>query len=350
MAGYSVLDRILHRAALQALPIAELSFELDQKMVRSDPKDIVGDRHVFVAGLARAGTTILMRRFHATGEYCSLTYRDMPFVLAPNLWRKLANLSRRTIAAAERAHGDRILVDIDSPESLDEVFWRILDGDAYIGKSHLAPHEPDEETARKYVGYVNAILNARGREGARYLSKNNNNILRLATIRRLFPNALILVPFRDPLTHAGSLLRQQRNFVATQQDDRFAMAYMTWLVHHEFGLDHRPFRFDADGAARLAAHDPDRIDYWLELWCQTHAWLERNAPEGAIFVCYEDLCRSGEVWDRLAALAGIGDPGGAEESFSLSQAAHDTTANAALVGQANALYGRLVERARDSLR
>jgi hypothetical protein len=86
------------------------------------PIKIVHEKHVFIAGLARAGTTILMRRFYASQAFRSLTYRDMPFVLAPTLWRKLAAQSGRNLVTAERAHGDGILVDIDSPESFEEVF------------------------------------------------------------------------------------------------------------------------------------------------------------------------------------------------------------------------------------
>lgn len=162
MAAYSLLDQLLHRLALQAVPIAELSFEIDQQMVACDPEDIVGERHVFISGLARSGTTVLMRHFHATGAYRSLTYRDMPFVLAPNLWRKLARFSKRDMAPTERAHRDGILVDVDNPESLDDVFWRIFAGEDYIGKTHLKPHSPDAETTWKYVCYVNAVLNATG--------------------------------------------------------------------------------------------------------------------------------------------------------------------------------------------
>src|SRR5690606_20180571 len=107
VATYNLLERFLHRTALQMPPVAELSFDLDQKAVSSDPKDIVAERHVFVSGLARAGTTIRMRRFHATGAFRSLTYRDMPFVLAPKTWRKLAQMSKRRVAVAERPINDR---------------------------------------------------------------------------------------------------------------------------------------------------------------------------------------------------------------------------------------------------
>lgn len=46
--------------------------------------------------------------------------------------------------------------------------------------------------------------------GARYLSKNNNNILRLEALATSFPDALLIHPFRDPLQQALSLLSQHR--------------------------------------------------------------------------------------------------------------------------------------------
>jgi len=65
---YSFLERLLHRLALHYRPIAEMSVDRDQMTVRADPSAVVLQRHVFVSGLARAGTTVLMRRFHATGQ------------------------------------------------------------------------------------------------------------------------------------------------------------------------------------------------------------------------------------------------------------------------------------------
>lgn len=78
MSDYSFLDQLLHRVALQSAAVAEMRFDMDQRMVRNDPEEVVEERHVFVSGLARDGTTVLMRNFYATGEFRSLTYRDMP--------------------------------------------------------------------------------------------------------------------------------------------------------------------------------------------------------------------------------------------------------------------------------
>jgi hypothetical protein len=349
MPAYSLLDRTLHRLALQATPIAELSFDIDQRLVRADPEGIVDERHVFVSGLARAGTTALMRRFHATGTYRSLTYRDMPFVLAPNFWRRLAGTSPRETAKIERAHGDGILVDVDSPASLDEVFWRVFAGGDYIKKTHLRPHAPDRETISRFVRYVNAVLAAQNPRTSRYLSKNNNNLLRLASIRQAFPNALILIPFRHPLDHATSLLRQHRHFSRLQAEDRFIAPYMTWLGHHEFGLTHRPFRFDDDGPFVPSTYATDTLDYWMESWCDTYGWLEGSAPHDALFVCYEKLCTEPQVWNRLADRAGIADSVDAGEPFQKSAARSEMAGDATLVQQASAIYARLAERARHSL-
>jgi hypothetical protein len=251
-----------------------MSFDLDQKTVRTDPSEIRQQRHVFIAGLARAGTTILMRRFHNTGHYRSLTYRDMPFVLAPNLWHRVTSLSRHESGHVERAHGDKLLVNVDSPESLDEVFWRIFTGNEYIKNDRLIPYEPAAEIIRKFVHYVNAILSTPPALCKRYLSKNNNNILRLGAIHRAFPNALLLIPFREPLQHAHSLLRQHRRFSELQSASAFTLSYMNWLCHHEFGLGHRPVLPNAIAPPRI------RPRPWIT-GCNsgakpTHGWNMQN--------------------------------------------------------------------------
>jgi hypothetical protein len=343
---YSFLERLLHRLALHYRPIAEMSVDLDEMTVRADPSEVVLQRHVFVAGLARAGTTVLMRRFHATGQYRSLTYRDMPFVLAPNLWRRLSRLSRRDLERSERAHGDNLLVDADSPESLDEVFWRIFAGDEYLESDRLKPHAPGAELVEKYVRYVNAILSANDPRIDRYLSKNNNNILRLGTIQRAFPNALLLIPFRDPLQHAHSLLRQHLRFSELQAKNEFVLSYMSWLGHHEFGLDHRPFQFEG---ALPAPYPPNTLDYWLHLWCETYSWLERSKPKPALFVCYEDLCTRAETWRRLAELAAISGPHEVGEPLNLSDRPLDANFGRELADRAAEIYGRLVAQARTQL-
>ena len=98
--GYNFLSRLLHRMALQSKIIAEVSFDLENMLVKRDTSFQAG-APVFVSGLARSGTTILMRYLYETGLFRSLTYHDMPFVLMPNTWKKIAK--RKTSTVIERA-------------------------------------------------------------------------------------------------------------------------------------------------------------------------------------------------------------------------------------------------------
>ena len=335
--AYSFFDQLLHRLALKYSSIAEMSFDLDQTMVKTDPQLVIPQKHVFISGLARAGTTVLMRQFYETGLYRSLTYRDMPFVLAPNLWRRLSTISKRETENTERAHGDNLLVNADSPESLDEVFWRVFVDHEYLNQEVLKAHQPSDEIIQKYIRYVNAILSADRPRRDLYLSKNNNNILRLGAIKKAFPNALILIPFRDPLQHANSLFRQHCHFSKIQKSCKFTLSYMSWLGHHEFGQDHRPFHFEEKA---LSQNSPDQLEYWLHLWIHTYSWLEKSKPDTAMFICYEDLCARQEIWTRLAEIAGI-SIGSIENSFKLSQQAVDYDGDQDLLNQAMKLYGRL---------
>lgn len=340
MSGYSALDKILHRLALGLTPVAEMSFDMERRALNEAAKQAAGaGRHVFVSGLARAGTTVLMRRFHATGAFRSLTYRDMPFVLAPNAWRRLAG-QRRTAVAGERAHGDDLVVNVDSPESLDEVFWRVFCGRGYIHADGLTPHVPDAETRAMFRDYVAAILSGSGHD--RYLSKNNNSILRLGALAETFPAAMIVVPYRDPLSHAASLHRQHMRFSAMQAEDPFVRRYMGWLAHHEFGLDHRPFVFDGAGPEG----DPATPDYWLSLWVRSYGWLSETAPTRARFVSYEALCTDPTVWRGLAEAAGVDPAIESDGGFRLSRQPVGQAFSEPLVREARAIYDILGDRMR----
>ncbi|WP_299681658.1 sulfotransferase [uncultured Roseobacter sp.] len=337
---YGAGAQLLHRLALGSRAVAEVSMDIDQKLYPVDRDRVAQEPHVFVAGLARAGTTILMRQLHATGAFRSLTYRDMPFVLAPNLWARLSGGARQQMAAQERAHGDGILVDFDSPEALEEVFWRVQCGESYIHADRLTPMQVPSDIRAAFQGYVASIL--RAAEGKRYLSKNNNNILRLPEIAAAFPQAVLLIPFRDPLTHARSLMRQHRDFLARDAEDHFARQYMTWLAHHEFGADHRPFVFTEAPPEGDPASD---LDYWLRLWRATYEALLRTAPDAAVFVCYETLCDDTEtVWPKLCARLDLPEAAPAETLRRPDRPAAEPD-ETELLQACRALYGDLRARA-----
>lgn len=298
---YGFMDRLLHHLALRSTHIQQMSFNIDQMLNGTDSGRVREKTHVFVSGLARAGTTALMRLFYATGQFCSLTYRDMPFPLAPHLWRNIQGLSSKEGVMSERAHGDGLRVDFDSPEALEEIFWRVFCGRQYIYLDKLVPMTAEIEVIAYFQKYIAALLKVKHAD--RYLSKNNNNILRLSSIHEAFPNAIILIPYRAPFQQSLSLYRQHCRFIQEHQKNKFTKSYMKWLVHHEFGSDHRFF----DVSNRPSAKTPDRQDYWLDQWINVYRFIldeTRDKNSNIIFVEYEELCDKPEiVWEALARYA-----------------------------------------------
>ena len=294
MSDYSRLDRALHRLALGSAAVRQTSFDIERLAVRPDIAAVRRQRHVLIAGLARAGTSVLLRMLAGSGAFAVQSYRDMPFVLAPSLWRRISRRQRRAAVPAvpavpaERAHGDGLEVNYDTVEAFEEVFWLTHAARSYVRADHLLPHTVDADLADRFAAFVGMVVASRPGT-ARYLSKNNNNVLRLPGIARSLPRARLVVPFREPLQQALSLRRQHLRFSASQASDPFERRYMSWLGHFEFGLDHRPFRFSA-----ASAFDPGTAEYWLELWTSTYAGVLATAPPGTIFRDYDAFCAAPE--------------------------------------------------------
>lgn len=335
MASYSFADRALHRIALSARSLREMAFDMETANI--DGRAVMDRPHVFVAGLARAGTSILLRALHATGSYATLSYRDMPFVLAPRLWTQMTGRFRTAAVAEERAHGDGLEVSFDSPEAFEEVFWLTFADRLYVNGARLAAHDADDELIDQFRDYAAAVIAARG--GRLYLSKNNNNILRLGAIARAFPQAHILVPFRDPVAQAGSLLAQHKRFSEQQRKDRFAANYMGWLGHFEFGLGRRAFDFGGfvEAAADL---DPMTLDFWLAQWTHVYQSLLARRPANARFWNYDAMCAApSEKLSALGALVGAEIDAGAIAAP--AKAVSGARADSALIAAARVTHARL---------
>ena len=282
MNNYSTLERILHKIALSSQFMREVTFDFESAFLYSDnnPKD-----NIFIAGLARSGTTILLNSLYKSNIFASLTYRDMPFILAPNLWSKL---SSKEIGSnfKERSHGDGIKFGIDSPEAFEEIFWKTF-------------AEDEVDTIPKFQIFINNILNKYHKN--RYLSKNNQNIKRIQLIADFFECSEILIPFRDPIQQSYSLLTQHKRFIDFAKKDRFIAKYMNWIGHTEFGPNYIPIH-----TGNIFKDDLD-INHWLEQWYLTY----KNCVETLInkknvhFVSYERLCSSKDYWIKILNMVKI---------------------------------------------
>ena len=278
--AYTKTEKALHRIYLKNYFLSRSSMEMEEILVGPKIKDLEIQEYVFITGLARSGTTALMRQIFETKDYASLQYSNMPMLLMPNLWKKKLNLE-----AHERAHKDGIIVDGNSPEEFDEYFWKAFLKDSYI-QDGLVPHEVPEDILKKYMTYVALVCHSKNK--TRYVSKNNNNILRLDALRQI-PNHLIFVLFRDPFSHASSLMKLDRSFTESQQEDPFALEYFNFLGHHEFGLGHKPFWLTDKFKERVERYNKDQIEYWIAVWINYYQYLLEQHAEQVHLICFEDL-------------------------------------------------------------
>lgn len=302
---YSVLQRWLHWLALNPAAVRRLAFDLERQFALPtrykpiEPGSSLAlntldpaSGAVYVCGLARSGTTILLQILDQIDDFRSLTYRDMPFVLAPNLWKCVTRHAIQQSAPTERAHGDGIMVDFDSPEAFEEVFWRTFSQHVRT-KDSLSTNEPSPEVLTAFADYRALVANpkteARPISGTarRYLSKNNNNLLRLRSLCA-DPTATVLLVYRDPVATARSLHRQHRRFCATQTQNPFTRTYMGWLGHHEFGVDHLPFGMVKPEMD--ASYSPDDLNYWLDYWNAVYRHVLRQNDLPLNFVSHAALC------------------------------------------------------------
>jgi len=283
MNNYSWFKQKLHHFALSSQFMREAMFEAECSAISTKHTN---ENHVFVSGLARSGTTILLNAIYESDEFASLLYQDMPFVLAPNLWSKLS-FNKKDVESFERAHGDGIKISLESPEAFEEVFWMTFNKD-------------DEDSQEKFKTYIQ-LINKKNQK-KRYLSKNNQNIRRLELISNIFPDSKILILYRNPIQQAYSLLSQHKKFIKESKQDKFISDYMKWTGHTEFGPNYIPI-YKKD----LIFNDYLDINHWLEQWLITyqnsHDALKNK--KNIYFICYEKLCSSKKYWIDIQYLLDI---------------------------------------------
>lgn len=272
MQNYSLTQKIFHNFVLSNKFIKKSFYEIEKLLYLKKDIDLLKETHIFVTSLPRSGTTVLLNFLYDSGEFKSLTYRNMPLVLAPNLSNIINN--KKNINKTERFHQDGVMFDLESPEAFDEVFFSLFNKD---------------ELKDELKNYLNLILLKSKRR--RYLSKNNLNYKRIDVILSILPNSYFIIPFREPLQHANSLLKQHKNFSLLQKKNKFLRKYMNYLGHNEFGLDHiswnEPKKFN----------NFEDLDYWLEQWYLFYQDLyeKHKKNKNCIFLKYENLGNHEEI-------------------------------------------------------
>jgi Sulfotransferase family len=285
--SYSKLERIIHKLFLGPQIIRQVTFDLGVALAKS--RGDLGVEHtlgpIYICGLARSGTTIMLEILLGVPELASLTYRDMPFVLAPRLRNFIRWNDRSQVSTVERFHGDSMNIDLDSAEAFEEVFW-LTQGAAETQNDSYRFVPPSPAILKSFQDYRLLLANRAGSQ--RYLSKNNANIGRLDVLLAQ-PSAKVVFVFRDPVAAATSLFRMHQKLMSAHASDRFIAHYMRLLGHFEFGPNCLPFDFALPFLDK--ALKKDQPDYWLDYWIAVHRALipKLKNQRNIVVLAHEDL-------------------------------------------------------------
>ena len=259
---------------------------------------------VFVMGLARSGTTIILESLAASSRVATHRYRDFPAPDFPIWWSRFQErFGTKHHLPEERAHGDGLLVTPDSPEAMEEPIWIRSFPTCHdpIRNNVLGAAVRNERFESHYRTHIRKILFLRN--GDRYVSKANYNLARLGYLKQIFPDARFVVVVRAPEAFVASSVRQQAHFCARAREDKDVVRYMRSAGHFEFGPDRRPVNFgNAEATAQIEAHWARGEEFagWAKYWSDAYSFicdqLESDASlwNSVKLVTYEKFCRSPE--------------------------------------------------------
>jgi Sulfotransferase family len=271
--------------------------DLETDVLRDRLAAIAVDRPVFIAGVARSGTTLLLNLLSQLPRVATHRYSDFPFVFTPVAWNRLQARMGAGGPPVERPHQDRIRITRDSPEAFEEPLWsHFFDGIHDPEALHrLTAADRRPEFDEFFLGHLRKVLMLR--EGSRYVSKGNYNVTRIEYLADLLPDARFLVPVRHPVAQVESLLRQHRLFSEYSASDPRVPEYMRAAGHFEFGPQRVPVNLDRHVGRRIAKcwkAGEDATGYAF-LWNSVYDHGSRLARQDKLgprieFVRYEDVC------------------------------------------------------------
>ncbi len=284
--------------------------KLESKIMAEVIQPVSIRKPIYIAGLARSGSTILLETISSYPRVASHRYRDFPFVFTPIWWnRYLDRMPQKSAEMKPRVHADGLLVSCESSEALEEPLWM-----AFFSQAHdrnvrqvldTTTVQPDFETF--YRNHVRKVLTIRG--GQRYVCKGNYHVARLEYLLKIFPDAKFIIPIRKPRDHVASLMKQHRLFTRGETKYPRSLAQMRACGHFEFGLDRRAINFgDVDAVASVERlwNEGQGARGCARYWSQVYGFLAQRLTanpalrQASQIVWFEDLCeRSEETLEQL---------------------------------------------------
>lgn len=268
---------------------------------------------VYITGLARAGTTLLLNILASHPRLTSFKYCDYYGAFTPFAADRLFCAAGLGAARKQqRAHADGVLVNAYSPEAMEEILWmQFFDylHDPAVNNA-VEAHTSHPEFEAVYAATLAKLLLCRDAE--RIVSKNNYNITRIAYLAKLYEGARFVIAVRHPLAHIASLVRQHQRNLAHFSSSMHRQ-YLRRAGHFEFGHERVPITIDADKTQHIQRlwGQGREAEGWAEYWNAIYAWTYEKVLQHEVLktrclvLPFERLCAAAER--NIADLLAFGD-------------------------------------------
>jgi len=282
-----------------------LSFLLDRietLFMLNDINKLDIDRPIYIIGLARAGTTIILEMLDHHPFLASHQYKHIPMPYLPHVFSHLAEFSRFFTKPIERVHKDGIFVNLESPEAIEEIFWQhfFLNNHQEEVSNVMNGAISNPKFEQFYRNHIRKLLI--NQKCPRYLAKNNYHITRLEYLLKIFPNVKFLLIIRNPVDHIASLIKQTRLFMEMEEGKPLLIDWHRISGHNEFG--HYQLCINTGDneiihkIRRLWKNEKTYVEGWAYYWSSIYDYvmnlLEANKKikESTLIIRYEDLCKT----------------------------------------------------------
>lgn len=278
--------------------------KLESKILDEEIKPISIKNPIYITGIARSGSTILLEMLNKHKDLTSHRYSDFPNIYTPywHNWLK-QKTSKDNLELTERTHQDRIKISEHSPEAIEEVLWM----EFFRGRHDnnvsqvLTAKDSNHSFESYYTNHIKKLLLIRNRK--RYLCKGNYNLTRLKYILSIFPDARLIIPVRNPINHIASCIKQDQLYDSGLKNNPRAQRYLSWVGHFEFGPDKKFINIenpeDLDNI-KQAFKAGENVKAWALHWNSLNHFVlkqrqqNKELADASLLIKYEDLCQNSE--------------------------------------------------------
>jgi len=255
---------------------------------------------IYITGLARAGTTIILEMLSKHPDLASHRYKYLLMPYIPYWINQVAKAFRMYTEPFERFHKDGIFVTGESPEAVEEIFWqKFFDNVHNENSSNIINGVASNPLFENfYRNHIRKLIITQ--KGSRYLAKNNYNVTRLEYLLRLFPSLKFLVIIRNPVNHIASLIKQTKIFTQLGREGPLLSDWLKMVGHHEFGHDQVCINANntelIQNIRRLWINKETYVKGWAYYWVSIYDFIANNLnankklKKATLIVRYNELC------------------------------------------------------------